>query len=305
MVDLDGPQTILIVEDSTENITILGELLRMDYKIRVATNGMKALLIADSDNPPDLILLDVMMPEMDGYEVCKRLKENPRTHNIPVIFITAKSGDEDQVIGFEKGAVDYITKPFSPVVIKARVRTHMELKKYRDILEDLSYRDGLTGIANRRRFDEYYDTVWNLSLRISSPLSLIMIDIDHFKLFNDHYGHQAGDDCLIQVAGTLAALVRRKNDMVARYGGEEFVCILPNTDIDDANSIAEKFRTGILSLAIPHSSSMTGYVTISQGVASVVPSRDLVAKALIAAADEALYQAKNSGRNNACTVLLK
>lgn len=181
----------------------------------------------------------------------------------------------------------------------------MELKKYSDLLEDLSYRDGLTGISNRRRFDEYYETVWNLSVRLASPLSLIMIDIDNFKLFNDQYGHQDGDDCLFKVAGTLAASVRRKNDMVARYGGEEFICVLPNTDIVDAGIIAEKFRTGIISLRVPHSSSTTGYVTISQGVATIVPDRDMEAKVLIAAADEALYQAKKNGRNNVCTMPLE
>ena len=231
MVELNEKQTILIVDDSPENITVLGALLRADYGIRVATNGDKALKIVDSDNPPDLILLDVMMPGMDGYEVCRTLKDNPLTRNIPIIFITAKCSEDDEVKGFERGAVDYVTKPFSPVIIKARVRTHLELKKYRDLLENTSYCDGLTAIANRRRFDEYYATMWSVSVRESLPLSLIMIDIDNFKRFNDGYGHQEGDACLIRIAQKLAASVRRKTDLVARYGGEEFVCVLPGTGI--------------------------------------------------------------------------
>jgi diguanylate cyclase (GGDEF)-like protein len=298
MDKLDEKQTILIVDDSPENITVLGALLRTDYNIRVATNGEKALKIMESDNLPDLILLDVMMPGIDGYEVCRKLKTDFRTQNIPVIFITAKTSEEDEVKGFAMGAVDYVMKPFSPVVIKARVRTHMELKRYRDFLVDTSYCDGLTAIANRRRFDEYYATLWNLAIREASPLSLIMIDIDHFKQFNDHYGHQEGDISLIQIAQVLSGSLKRKTDLVARYGGEEFVCVLPDTRIDGAVHIAETFQTGILSLQIPHAFSTTSScVTISQGIACLVPTLDSSPKALIMAADEALYKAKESGRN--------
>ena len=291
-------QSVLVVDDSPENITILGALLRSDYTVRVATNGEKALKIVASDNPPDLILLDVVMPGIDGYEVCKRIKSDSRTKNIPIIFITAKSTEEDEIKGFEIGAVDYVTKPFSPVVVKARVRTHVELKKYRDFLENTAYCDGLTAIANRRRFDEYYELVWNFAVRGSLPLSLIMIDIDHFKLFNDNYGHQAGDECLIKIANMLSTSVKRKTDVVARYGGEEFVCVLPNTGIDGALVMAENFRTNILSLQIPHIHSSAGnYVTISQGVSTTIPTKDLSPNALVLAADEALYKSKENGRN--------
>lgn len=303
MVDLQQKQTILVVDDSPENITVLGALLRIDYTVRVATNGDKALSIVGSDNPPDLILLDVMMPGMDGYEVCRRIKADLRTQNIPVIFITAKNSEEDEVRGFALGAVDYVTKPFSPVVIKARVRTHMELKRYRDFLVNTSYCDGLTAIANRRRFDEYYTTVWNLSSRESLSLSLIMIDLDNFKQFNDNYGHQEGDICLTRIAQKLSNLLNRKTDMVARYGGEEFVCVLPNTGIDGALKVAEDFRMGILALKIPHIFSTTGsYVSISQGVASIFPNGDSSPKALIMAADDVLYKAKENGRNTICSI---
>lgn len=298
MDNLQQKQTILIVDDSPENITVLGALLRTDYTVRIATNGDKALKIMESGNPPDLILLDVMMPGMDGYEVCRRLKADSRTQNIPVIFITAKTSEEDEVKGFMMGAVDYVTKPFSPVVIKARVRTHVELKRYRDFLLNTSNCDGLTAIANRRRFDDYFDYIWNLAIREEFPLSLIMIDIDNFKEFNDNYGHQDGDTCLVRVAQKLSASLKRKTDMVARYGGDEFICILPYTGIDGAHNVAEELRTGILSLEIPHAySTASGYVTISQGVANILPTKDSSPKALLMAADDLLYQAKESGRN--------
>lgn len=297
-IEKQALSVVLIVDDEPGNIRILVELLRPYYTTRVATNGETALRIAMSENPPDLVLLDIMMPGMDGYEVCRKLKADPCTQHIPVIFITAKDSEEDQITGFETGAVDYVTKPFSPVIVKARVKTHVELKKFREFYESLSLRDGLTCIANRRRFDEYLTATWNLARRESSPLSLILIDIDYFKLFNDNYGHKEGDACLIRVAQTLAASLRRSVDLMARYGGEEFGCILPNTTLDGATAMAEKFREGILALQIPHASSPTAdYLTISQGVATMIPSSDTSPDILIKAADEALYRAKTAGRN--------
>lgn len=298
MTEQSRKQTVLVVDDEPGNIRVLLELLRPDYDMLVATNGETALQIALSDSPPDLVLLDVVMPGIDGDEVCKRLQADARTKTIPIIFITGKSSEQDVIKGFELGAVDYVTKPFSPVVVKARVQTHTELKKHRDVLEGLSYSNGLTGIANRRWFDEYLASAWDFAIRESSPLSLIMIDIDHFKLFNDHYGHQAGDDCLKRISQALASLMRRKIDLVARYGGEEFGCILPKTDLDGAVLMAESFQEAVLSLHIPHAYSPANTsVTISQGVASVVPTRDSSPQVLIKAADEALYQSKQSGRN--------
>lgn len=300
MQEETAKQTVLIVDDSPENITVLGSLLRSEYKVRVATSGEKALRIVASDTPPDLILLDVMMPEMDGYEVCRRMKSDRRTENIPIIFLTAKSDEADEVKGFTIGAVDYVAKPFSPVVIQARVRTHMELKRYRDFLEDTSYCDGLTAIANRRRFDEFLGSTWCMSVRESLPLSLIMIDIDNFKQFNDHYGHQEGDICLIRIAETLSASLRRKTDLVARYGGEEFVCVLPNTGAEGVAVTAENIRSDILSLRIPHAHATTGYVTVSQGVATIRPVCEVSSDTLLMAADAALYEAKDTGKNRIC-----
>ncbi|MBF0120853.1 MAG: PleD family two-component system response regulator [Desulfobacterales bacterium] len=294
--------SLLIVDDEPYNVKILNEFLRPNYNIRVATNGERALQIAFSDTPPDLILLDVMMPGIDGYEVCKRLKADQNTQDIPVIFITAKADEKDELKGFEAGAVDYVTKPFRPVVVEARVRTHVDLKIKSELLKNHSLRDGLTGIANRRRFDEYILMAWNYSIRESSPLSLILIDIDHFKLYNDNYGHQDGDSCLIKVAKCLESLVQRKIDILARYGGEEFGCILPKTNLDGAMLVAKKFHNEILSLQIPHIHSPTNScITISQGVCTVNPSNSFLPEELIKIADQALYKAKKSGRNRFCS----
>jgi diguanylate cyclase (GGDEF)-like protein len=298
MIEISKQQTILIVDDAKENINVLAELLRSNFKIRAATSGERAINIAFSDNPPDLILLDVMMPNMDGYEVCKRLKSSSQTKNIPIIFITGRVSEKDEVYGFTLGAIDYITKPFNPVVVRMRVNTHAELKRYHDYLEDISYLDGLTGIANRRKFNEYLDSTWNFGERVHLPISMILMDIDHFKQYNDNYGHIEGDACLIQIAHALFEAVVRKTDFVARYGGEEFAYILPNTDLDSAVVIAERLRLSIISLQIPHDYSSTGNnVTISLGVATIIPVINTSCSVLIKAADEALYRAKEDGRN--------
>jgi diguanylate cyclase (GGDEF)-like protein len=221
------------------------------------------------------------------------------TKEIPIIFITGKMDEADEILGFELGAVDYISKPFNPIIVKARVNTHMKLKMYRDYLESMSYIDGLTQIPNRRKFNEYYELMWSMALRESQILSVIMIDIDYFKLFNDRYGHQVGDECLIKVAQQLAATVSRKTDFVGRYGGEEFICVLPNTPIENAHMIAEKMRTKIMELDIPHESSkVTNIVTISLGVAACIPHKDIKQNSLIESADKALYHSKETGRNN-------
>lgn len=302
MDELSKQQTVLIVDDAKSNINILAELLRPDFKIRATTNGEKALEIAFSDNPPDLILLDVMMPEMDGYEVCKRLKVSAQTKGIPIIFITGKVHEEDEIYGLNLGAVDYITKPFSPIIIKARVNTQAELIRYRKLLEEISYLDGLTGISNRRKFDEYLDSTWNFAERESLPISMILMDIDHFKQFNDNYGHLKGDDCLIQISRALSKAVVRKTDCIARYGGEEFACILPNTNMDSAVIIADNLRRSIMALQIPHAYSSAGdRVTISFGVATIIPDRNSSCSVLIQAADDALYRSKAGGKNMVST----
>ncbi len=298
--------TILVVDDQPANIRVLGEALKDDYQIKMARSGEKAIEIANSDTPPDLILLDIIMPELDGHEVCKILKNNSKTEKIPIIFITAKNQEEDETKGLELGAVDYITKPFSIPIVKARVKTHVELKKHRDILEDLSTLDGLTGIPNRRKFDEFIDIEWRRAVRGAYPLSLIMIDIDHFKLFNDNYGHGAGDECLKKVASSLYSSARRPADFVARYGGEEFVAILPESSLEQAKFFAERIRYNIEELNIVHDFSLTAKkITISLGSATIVPTLKNSYQLLIKSADNALYKAKSEGRNRIESVNLE
>ncbi len=291
-------QRILIIDDERANIKLLAGELQSLYHISFALSGEEGFRVAQGDLPVDLILLDIMMEGLDGYEVCRRLKEDARTKHIPVIFITAMSEVEDETRGLEIGAVDYITKPFSMAIVKARVRTHLELKRHRDLLENLSSLDGLTGIANRRRYDEVIDREWKRCLREGKFLSLILIDIDHFKAYNDTYGHATGDECLKLVAGTLAATVCRPSDLVARYGGEEFVAVLPRTEAEGAVAVAENMREAIAALRIPHESAPTDvYLTISLGVATAFPGPDASPADLARASDRALYDAKRAGRN--------
>jgi diguanylate cyclase (GGDEF)-like protein len=293
-----GKPKIFIIDDAPENIRMLMENLKEDYAIIPATDGEKAIKMLQSHSLPDLILLDIIMPGADGYEICRRLKSDEITKDIPIIFITAKDREEDEVMGLKLGAVDYITKPFCMPVVKARVNTHIELKKHRDKLKLLSDLDGLTGIPNRRRFDEYMALQWQYAQRSSTLLSLVMIDIDHFKAFNDLYGHGRGDDCLKKVAKTLFETVNRPTDMVARYGGEEFTCLLPVTDLDGAVKIAEEMRVNVMSLSIPHAQpSADGRVTISLGAASMKPTLYSTPAVLLNRADQALYDAKRSNRN--------
>ena len=298
MVNYSTRSTILVVDDQPTNIMVLRETLKDDYQIKMATSGVKAIEIASSEDPPDLILLDIIMPGIDGYEVCKQLKNNSKTEKIPIIFITAKDQEADETKGLDYGAVDYITKPFSLPIVKARIRTHLELKKHRDILEDLSTLDGLTGIPNRRKFDEYLEMEWKRAVRESYPLSLIMIDIDCFKLFNDNYGHAMGDDCLKKVAKDLCATAKRPADFIARYGGEEFVSILPNASIEQAAEFAELLRGNIENLDILHAfSPICDKVTISLGSATIIPTIKKSYDLLIKSADKALYKAKSNGKN--------
>ncbi|MBF0101523.1 MAG: diguanylate cyclase [Desulfobacterales bacterium] len=291
-------QKILIVDDMPLNIQVLNQVLEHDYQTFFATSGKDALDLALTVLP-DLMLLDIKMPDMDGYELCRQIKNAPVLKHIPVIFITSLNQEEDETIGLELGAVDYISKPFSSAIVKLRVRNHLELKRQRDILSKLSSLDGLTGIANRRIFDEYYQWEWKRCTRTQTFLSLILLDIDYFKAFNDHYGHLHGDNCLKKVAQTLANAVKRSNDLVARYGGEEFVCLLPETNFEGLVSVAEHMRKRIESLQIPHANSCTApYVTISIGGGTIKHFSENTPESFLGFVDRLLYQVKNQGRNN-------
>jgi diguanylate cyclase (GGDEF)-like protein len=306
---------ILIVDDNPTNLSVLSIALKAaGYKIRVAMDGESAIEQIQED-APELILLDVQMPGIDGFETCRRLKESPLTQNIPIIFITASIDLENKVKGLSVGAVDYITKPFQQEEVLARVRVHLELRfltrkvqeqaialqQANQKLHRLANLDGLTEVANRRRFDEYFDQEWQRSGREQTPLSLILCDIDYFKNYNDHYGHQAGDACLRRVAKTISETLRRPADLVARYGGEEFAIILPNTPSEGAIHIAELLQLRMKQLEILHAQSrVNSYVTLSLGISSQVPVLSQENKSLIAATDKALYLAKSEGRNTFC-----
>ncbi len=290
---------VLIIDDQPENIHVLANIIQEQYDVQAATNGAKALEIAFGKNPPDMILLDIVMPEMNGYEVCRRLKADEQTRDIPVIFVTVRNSTEDEEYGFNLGAVDYISKPFQPTVVRVRVRNHMNLKIKAEMLEKLSLRDGLTNIPNRRSFDKELQREWSHAMRGGHPLPVLMIDIDHFKQYNDNYGHGAGDECLKRVAETMNRKPRRPLDFIARYGGEEFVALLPDTDATGALQVAEQLRAAVAEANIPHAHSDTApMVTISIGVAThsqKTPKTSM--EELLTAADLALYQAKEKGRN--------
>ena len=322
MSDFRKTANILIVDDVPINLSILAQTLRdAGLTVWVATSGNKAIeqLVHAL---PDLILLDIQMPGIDGLETCAKLKANPRTKDIPVIFMTALGEQASKVEGLSLGAVDYITKPLQEAEVLARVMVHLNIRKLtqnlqREIderkrveaelaqanatLQRLAHIDGLTQVANRYRFDQDLDQAWRRLQRDQEPLSLILCDVDYFKPFNDRYGHQAGDDCLRQVAKAIQNAVNRPDDLVARYGGEEFAVVLPATPALGAKQIAIAISAEVLKLQIPHDiSTVSQYITLSLGVATVIPNPEQTLDTLIELTDRALYRAKSEGRNMYC-----
>ncbi len=290
---------VLIVDDQPANIRVLADSVGDGYRLFMAKTAARALEIAQSTEL-DLVLLDVILPDLDGFEVCRRLKSHEATRDIPVIFVTALEDVADEAKGFEAGGVDYITKPVSPPTVRARVNTHVELKRARDLLEELASVDSLTGIANRRSFDEALHSEWRRSLRHGSELSLALFDVDDFKLYNDRYGHAPGDECLRRVAATLASNWRRPGDMVARFGGEEFVGVLAGTGLDGLSTMVRRALGQVEALDIRHElSSCAQVVTLSAGGVSLRPDRSSSPERLVKVADELLYEAKRAGRNRA------
>lgn len=297
ILSADEKGTILIVDDDPMNINILSEILEPKHEILFATNGRDALRIA-RDERPDLIILDIIMPEMDGYEICRRLKASPEVSAIPVIFVTGLSNVADETKGLKAGAVDYITKPISPPIVLMRVSNHMKLTRALSKLSELSSTDGLTNLANRRHLDDRLKKECSGIRRPIAPLSMILLDIDYFKIFNDTYGHLAGDDCLKKVSHILSLTVKRSLDLVARYGGEEFCCLLPLSDYENAMLIANKIRKNILAKKIDNQgSNVSEFLTASFGVVTITPDGRITPDELIEIADNNLYSAKAGGRN--------
>lgn len=306
---------ILIVDDDPAAIEVLDNALEGAGDVRCATSDPDALALL-AKYPIDLVLLDAQMPGMDGFATCYAIQQH--YPSIPIIFVTAASDFGNEIRALEAGASDFISKPINPPVVRVRVGVHLKLKAHIDLLRFLSVRDPLTGVANRRALDERLSQEWRRAARHQQPLSLLMIDVDHFKAYNDYYGHTQGDACLHQVAQALAATVNRAGDLVARYGGEEFAVLLAGSPLAVAVALAEKIRAALHALDIPHARSTTGpQVTISIGAASLLPaplpdsatppdaalaapdgaSGFPLARTLFDQADQALYAAKAAGRN--------
>ena len=291
---------VLVVDDSIIMRRALEAILSQEHLVLLAANGHEGLALAVNERP-DVILLDVVMAGMDGYAVCAHLKSDPRTEDIPVLFLTSLTGEEEETLAFEAGAIDFVVKPYRPKVVAARVRNHVELKRLRDHIRRQALRDGLTGLANRRCFDEGLLEAWSHCTRDRKPLALILLDIDYFKRYNDALGHLAGDECLQQVAAALSRCITTPGALVARYGGEEFVCLLPEADAIRAMAQAEYLRGELQAMRIPHpGSDVEECVTVSLGVASVRPAEGRAPEELLQKADQRLYQAKAEGRNRVC-----
>jgi diguanylate cyclase (GGDEF)-like protein len=287
---------VLIVDDQPANVRLMAEALGKEYELRFATSGVAAIETASSGGV-DLILLDVVMPDLDGFEVCRRLKSDERTGGIPIIFVTAREETEDEATGFDAGGVDYITKPAKPAIVRARVRTHLELKQSRDLLAHLAMVDPLTGIPNRRRFDTALQIEWSRAARNQRSLSLAILDVDYFKRFNDTYGHARGDECLRAIASTASVLARRPGELAARIGGEEFALILPDTDAGAMRDLMGGLLERVHELSIEHAGSeVASNVTISIGAVTLRPEHEESPSDAVRIADQMLYHAKESGR---------
>lgn len=289
-------EKILIVDDSLVQAVRLKEILEDEYDVTVAQTAKEGLCRAGTDNY-SLILLDVVMPGMDGFTLLKKLQEEIITRSIPVILITSLSDVQNEYQGLVLGAVDYIAKPFNPLIVKARVNTHIKLYNYRKQVEYQSKTDQLTGIANRRQYEYYSSVRWSEAIRLQMPFSICMFDIDNFKVYNDTFGHPAGDKVITAVARTISDALQRSTDFVARYGGEEFVACLLGDSSDKAFTYMKKIRKSIEELCIPHEPSVSEWVTVSVGGVTVVPKAKYSYDFYLKTADTMLYDAKKHGRN--------
>lgn len=290
-------KSILIVEDESINLNMLTSILKDEYNLILEKSGVKALTRAEQQMP-DLILLDIMLPDLDGYNVISALKNNERTKEIPVIFISALREVSDEEKGLMLGAVDYIVKPYNAAIIKARIRTQMKLVTQRQLLERIALLDGLTEIPNRRSFSERFTQEWERAHRNQKPLTLIVADVDYFKQYNDHYGHGMGDMALKQIASILTSCLNRAADFTARIGGEEFAVLLPETDEGGGFAVADKIREMVESMGIKHEYSPTSEaLTLSMGGVTIVPNSNMTQMNMFELADHMLYEAKNKGKN--------
>jgi diguanylate cyclase (GGDEF)-like protein len=303
---------ILLVEDEPNVLMALEELLTAaQHTIVTAQNGEQGIELFLNEQP-DLVLLDVNLPGLDGYQVAQNIRSKTDGEWVPIIFLSGEGSDEAIARGIEVGGDDYLVKPISYTVLSAKLRAmeriaatrrdldrvSKQLTEANKHLEWLSFHDALTNVANRRFFDSVLTQEWNRQRRLGKPLSLLLIDIDDFKAYNDFYGHQHGDQCLSKIAHLLQQRVQRSSDLLCRYGGEEFAVILPMLTHEEAYQLAERLRLDVAGACLEHCASSTvGYVTVSIGVASTIPSASSTTTDLIANADKKLYQAKSCGKN--------
>lgn len=297
-IDTAEPPLILVVDDAFDSRSLFTELLQLQgYRVVATDSGERGLEVAENSQP-DLILMDVVMPGIGGFEACRRLKANASTAHIPVVFLSGRNETDDVVAGFDIGASDYISKPPRSAELCARVKAHLQTIRSTHALQREALADPLTRLPNRRHFDSFLEREWQRALRNGTPLSLLVLDVDHFKLCNDTLGHAAGDTCLQRVAQVLQSHALRPTDLAARYGGEEFVLLLAETPAEAAATIAGKIRAEVEALHLPNPQSPAcAWLTVSIGVATMVPGpRDAIGE-LFAAADSQMYAAKRAGRN--------
>lgn len=298
-------QRLLIVDDDPASLALLESALIAEYIVVTATSGAQTIELISDGNRPDLILLDILMPDMDGYQTLKRLKADPATQNIPIVFLTGKDEIEAEVKGFELGAIDYITKPFNIPVVLARVRSHLKFFRQAALLEKVAMIDPVTEVANRRNYDLVIDREWRRAMREETALTLVLFDIDYFSLYNTHYGHQAGDACFTLVARALSATFTRPGDFIARHEGGALAVILPSTDEKSAARVIGSVMKILEKLGIEHEfSEISDLVTVSVGACSTMPSQDSSPSELFDSAAKALNKAKVEGRNRSETVTI-
>jgi len=299
MVQSQKKNTVMIVDDDALNIAALTQILENDYTLYVERDGFKAIELA-KELLPDLILLDIVMPGIDGFEVLSRLKSIHETSEIPVVFITGLSNIQAEEQGLALGATDYIYKPFSTPIVKLRIRNQLQIVNQLRLINHLSITDTLTGLFNRRHFNTRLNYEWKRAIREKTLLSIVMVDVDNFKKYNDAYGHLQGDVVLKSIANIIKQQLLRATDMLARWGGEELAALLPVTDLPGAIIVAEKLRAAVEGHFFPYIDAPgSSQVTISLGVNCVAPWKYSNMKLFIDEADKALYQAKRLGKNRA------
>jgi len=312
---LDCKKKILIVDDEKMNILALAHFLKPQYEIVIASDGKSALVEAEKQKP-DIVLLDILMPDMTGFDVLIKLKDSSATMKIPVIFLTGLDNAEDEEKGLLLGAVDYITKPFNKSIVKARINTHLKMSEYIQTIEKLCMLDALTGLSNRRGFDMRFEAEWGRAFREKKPLGIIIIDIDDFKKYNDTFGHPQGDLLIQAISGVLGGTVNRSSDFTARWGGEEFLALLPDTDLTGTIKKAEQIRQNVTEIKLQfgniklnsESSENTNsgswdkpFATISLGASSKIPVEGDNPTDFLNEVDKLLYMAKKGGKNQVCS----